>query len=65
MVATRQGAVGTEIVTISLRRGYFDGTRSPQRSQRWNRSVRKNQRAFGTLCPNTRHRQLTAEDLRL
>ena len=35
---------------------YFDCTRSPQRSQRWNRSVRKNHFAFGTLWPSTRQR---------
>ena len=40
--------------------GYFDCTRAPQRSQRWKRSVRKNQRAFGTRCPNSLQRQFTA-----
>ena len=37
----------------------FDCTRSPQRSQRWNRSVRKNHRAFGTLWPKSLQRRLT------
>ena len=38
---------------------YFDCTRSPQRSQRWNRSVRKNHFAFGTLWPKILQRRLT------
>ena len=38
---------------------YFDCTRSPQRSQRWKRSVRKNHFAFGTLWPRILQRRLT------
>ncbi len=60
MVARVRPPVGRGVVIISRRSGYFDWTRSPQRSQRWKRSVRKNQRAFGTLCPKTRQRQLIA-----
>ena len=36
---------------------YFGWTRSPQRSQRWNRSVRKNHFAFGTLWPKILQRR--------